>query len=259
MPRNISSKNGKRKLFFLMEIKKCNFSESCSSGKQPISLVIPENIKKITSLILGTSDLGLFWVMHPNVIPKTELQSWNKQSWIVFLLLSKLYIFSLNSQDSYEITLKKKKSSLKPLQELFPLLPHNHTNQSNLLLQDDHTAPGLWMAESGRTPRQDELSSSPAPGWSLWVLPLSDCLSEWPCPAWAEPQSSGLAPGAARAPSWSLPALIWSPSSSATTMRMHVCVCSAHIYFCTHTGGFIHIPQQKPNLQGVNYPLRDCY
>lgn len=237
---------------------KCNFSGSCSSGKQPISLVIPANIKKITSLILGTSDLGLFWVMHPNVIPKTELQSWNKQSWIVFLLLSKLYIF-LNSQDSYEMTLKKKKKvHLDPHQELFPLLPHNHTNQSNLLLQDDHTAPGLWMAESGRTPRQDELSFSPAPGWRLWLLPLSDSvtLSDLVLPGLSQ-QSSGFAPGAARAPSWSLPALTDLP---ALQPQRWECMCVyAHIYLCAHTGGFIHIPQQKPNLQGVNYPLRDCY
>lgn len=33
-----------------------------------------------------------------------------------------------------------------------PIL-QNHTNQSNLSLQDHHTVPGLWMAQSGRTPR----------------------------------------------------------------------------------------------------------
>lgn len=53
---------------------KCNFSEfSCSSGKQPISLVIPENVKLTIWLILGNSKIGIFWVMNPNAIPKTEL------------------------------------------------------------------------------------------------------------------------------------------------------------------------------------------
>lgn len=84
-------------------------------------------------------------------------------------------------------------------------MPQNHTNQSNLSLQDHPTLPGLWMAESGRTPSPQPHNKCPA-----------CCQHSWPRSDLVLPglgQSCALAPGAARALCCpcccSLPALSW--------------------------------------------------
>lgn len=129
-----------------------------------------------------------------------------------------------------------------------PIL-QNHTNQSNLSLQDHHTVPGLWMAQSGRTPHtktcQAEHSCLPKP--KLHPLTASITAGQGvtlSCLGWGE-QSCGLAPGAARAPSspccWSLPALTWSPSSSATKTSVHTCARS-QLLTCTCRCIYAHPP-----------------
>lgn len=106
------------------------------------------------------------------------------------------------------------------------------------------------MAQSGRTPRtktcQAEHSCLPKPK----LHPLTASITAGvqgvtlSCLGWGE-QSCGLAPGAARAPSspccWSLPALTWSPSSSATKTSVHTCARS-QLLTCTYRCIYAHPP-----------------